>query len=345
MLPAVSIIVPIHNAEKYIHRCIDTIIEQTLENIEIILVNDGSPDNCGNIAEKYAKIDKRIKVIHQENSGPGMARNAGINAARGDYIGFVDPDDWIESNMYEELYNFANKYFAEICMSGYNCILPTNIKEIINSPLPNGTYNKESAIEVLFQMIGQKYSKINKPTVMGSVCWSIYKRNFIIENGIFFKKERRDFAEDLIFNIESLYYCKKLSVVDSPLYNYRINNNSLVKKYRKNKWDTLLALHEEIYHLLHNKGLISKCREQLNTNILSYALESIVNECRSENTNTFIEKLQTIKRITENDRLQNALHSFPLNMLPVKERVIYWFVKQQFNAILACYYTMRFTTI
>ena len=105
MKELISIIVPIYNVEKYIHKCIESIINQTYKNLEIILVDDGSPDNCGNICEEYAKNDSRIKVIHKENNGLSSARNAGLEICKGDYIGFVDSDDYIELNMYEVLIN------------------------------------------------------------------------------------------------------------------------------------------------------------------------------------------------------------------------------------------------
>ena len=99
-VPKVSIIVPVYKVEKYLRKCIDSIINQTLKDIEIILVDDGSPDNCGKICDEYAAKDTRIKVIHKENGGLSSARNAGMEVAEGEYIGFVDSDDWIESDMY-----------------------------------------------------------------------------------------------------------------------------------------------------------------------------------------------------------------------------------------------------
>ena len=109
MNPKVSVIVPIFNAEKYMKKCIDSILSQTLKNIEIILVNDGSSDNSANIAKEYSRLDKRVRVIHQNNSGPSVARNMGISIARGKYVGFVDSDDYIEKTMYEELFKSADK--------------------------------------------------------------------------------------------------------------------------------------------------------------------------------------------------------------------------------------------
>jgi glycosyltransferase involved in cell wall biosynthesis len=120
MKPIISIIVPIYNVEKYLDRCITSLRNQTLKNIEIILVDDGSPDNCPNLCDKYAQQDYRIKVIHQKNKGLGLARNAGIDIAQGKYIAFVDSDDYVSTKMYEQLYNESLKQDFDIIYCGVN---------------------------------------------------------------------------------------------------------------------------------------------------------------------------------------------------------------------------------
>ncbi len=112
----ISVIVPVYNVEKYLRRCVDSIINQTYKNLEIILVDDGSPDNCGAICDEYANKDSRVKVIHKVNGGLSDARNAGLDICQGQYIGFVDSDDWIELDMYETLYNFMVKENLDVAM-------------------------------------------------------------------------------------------------------------------------------------------------------------------------------------------------------------------------------------
>ena len=112
----VSVVVPIYNVEKYIKQCVVSIRNQTLEDIEIILVDDGSPDNCPQICDEYKKLDNRIKVVHKKNGGLSSARNAGMRVATGEYIGFVDSDDYIEVDMYEKMYNTSKKYNTKVCL-------------------------------------------------------------------------------------------------------------------------------------------------------------------------------------------------------------------------------------
>ena len=123
----ISVIVPVYKVEQYLPKCIESIINQTYQKLEIILVDDGSPDNCGNICEEYAKNDKRIKVFHKENGGLSDVRNYGIARANGEYLAFVDSDDWIDSDMYETLINLAEENKADIVNSGYYFDFPHKI--------------------------------------------------------------------------------------------------------------------------------------------------------------------------------------------------------------------------
>lgn len=114
-----SIIIPVYNVEPYLHRCLDSVVNQTHRDLEIILVDDGSPDNCGAICDEYAQRDPRIVVIHKENGGVSSARNAGLERATGEWIGWVDPDDWIETDMYEYMLENARRYDADIVVCGH----------------------------------------------------------------------------------------------------------------------------------------------------------------------------------------------------------------------------------
>lgn len=129
----ISVIVPVYNVEKYLSKCIDSILAQTYKNLEIILVDDGSPDNCPKICDEYAKKDNRIKVIHKENGGLSAARNVALDIAKGEYIGFVDSDDFIAEDMYEVLYNLAEKYNAEISSVSFYKVIENNIITIRDS--------------------------------------------------------------------------------------------------------------------------------------------------------------------------------------------------------------------
>lgn len=250
MQPLVSIIVPVYNAEKYIDKCIDSILNSSLKEIEIILINDGSKDNSGKIIDEYSRKDSRIKVIHQQNSGPAVARNKGIKVATGKYIGFVDSDDTIDSQMYNDLYNIANKNNIQVAMCGYNEI---NIKDnkniIVKSKLEsNKIYYKEEIEEHIIKTFTKD---INYGFF--SLCNKIYLREWLIKSKIEMD-EKRVHGEDWLFNINVFLQVNSFICTDKALYNYiHVNNESLMVKYRENQFDLFLDGRLKVLSLIPNE--------------------------------------------------------------------------------------------
>ena len=149
-MPKISIIVPVYNVEEYLPRCIDSILAQTFTDFELILVDDGSPDNCPQICDDYAQKDNRIKVIHKENGGLSSARNAGIELAISDFVGFVDSDDWIDPNMYSVLYNLQKKYNADIAECSFVKCTAFEFCDHSNTMLEK-VFSKEAAVIQLYK--------------------------------------------------------------------------------------------------------------------------------------------------------------------------------------------------
>jgi glycosyltransferase involved in cell wall biosynthesis len=147
MSALISIIIPVYKTEPYLRRCLHSVVGQTYKNLEIILVDDGSPDGCGKICDLYAAADSRVKVIHQQNRGLSVARNEGLKIASGDYFGFVDSDDWIDADMYEVLYQGAIQYGADIAICGYYYVAGDRYKEIKEERTT--LYDRENAIHHL----------------------------------------------------------------------------------------------------------------------------------------------------------------------------------------------------
>ena len=137
--PKFSIVVPMYNVERFLPKCVDSLCSQTLKDIEIIMVDDGSPDRCGEIAEAYALKDSRVQVVHRVNGGLGPARNSGMEIARGEYIGFVDSDDWVDSNMFERLYAAASDYHADIVFTGLRTVRHGEVVSVREHPFAGKT--------------------------------------------------------------------------------------------------------------------------------------------------------------------------------------------------------------
>jgi glycosyltransferase involved in cell wall biosynthesis len=239
-LPTISIIVPIYNVEKYLNKCIKSILVQSFTDFELILVNDGSTDKCGEICDQYREMDNRITVIHKQNGGVSSSRNAGLKIARGDYIAFIDPDDSIEPNMYEVLLNSILEHNADLVVcpiKTYNFILNSisvsSIWEKVNFPLNK----KEIELNILPAILD------NKTYSLVSCVNKLYRKEIFDLNKIKFD-EHMNHSEDLRLNYKLLTIINKLVFVDQPMYNYYIyETESLTKVFRENLY----------YYILENK--------------------------------------------------------------------------------------------
>jgi len=216
-MPKVSIIIPVYKAEKYLSRCVDSILKQTLSDFELILIDDGSPDNSGKICDEYAIKDKRITVIHQENQGVSAARQKGLDTAKGEYVIHADPDDWVESNWLELLYNKAISSNVDIVSCDF--IREYMTGSVYQSERPTSYYRNDLIKDLLSEKI------------WGSTCNKLVKRNFIIENNISFDK-RQNLWEDLLFVTKLVLCGASYEHIDKGLYHYDCfsNTNSIVRK-------------------------------------------------------------------------------------------------------------------
>lgn len=210
--PAISVIVPVYNVERYLAECLDSILAQTLRDIQIICVNDGSTDNSGTILEQYQKKDARIKVIHQENRGLSGARNAGMSAADGKYVGFVDSDDFVAPDMMETLYSLAERNHAEIAI-GDLYLYDHNTKAI-------STYRDQALYE---RLNGTCTDLPQCPELIRQIGATdrIYLRSFLEENAAEFPVGL--IYEDAAFTAQTLVRAKRVAVSSRKLYYYRKN--------------------------------------------------------------------------------------------------------------------------
>lgn len=216
--PELSVIVPIYNVEKWLKRCLNSILCQTFENFELILIDDGSPDDCANIIEKYAEKDKRIITIHQKNKGVSAARNAGLRIAKGKYIGFVDPDDWIAPQMYEKLVNAIQREDADIaCCSWSEVDAGYKIQNhYINCGAEASITGEEFALHLF-----------DRPrTIGGSNCNKLFKRNKIHQ----LYDERVIICEDNYFLSCYIRQVKKAVIINECLYFIFSREDSAIRK-------------------------------------------------------------------------------------------------------------------
>lgn len=212
----ISVIIPVYNTAKYLEKCLGSLIKQSLKDIEIICIDDGSTDNSLEILKEFAKKDARIKFLTQENQGQSVARNKGIKAAQGEYIGFIDSDDWADETMFEKLYNNATTYDSDVAMCSINVFNeetgettdkdPYMTLDLFNESFENRAFNYTEVLNFLFRICVVPWNKI-------------YKREFLINDSILFPEGL--FFEDNVFCTEVLIKAKNISLIKKPLIFYR----------------------------------------------------------------------------------------------------------------------------
>lgn len=223
----ISVIIPVYNSSTYLRKCLDSVVNQTLKDIEIIVINDGSTDDSKNIIEEYSCKYKNIIFIDQENKGIGKTRNIGIKKATGEYITFVDSDDYIKENMLEEYYKYAKKHNFDLVIGSY--IKKINNKEIIFENNKFKTGNVKTTPQILYLIEYGPWAKL-------------YKREMLINNNIYFDEKRK--YEDMPFVSKALLKSKLIGQITEPYYYYIIHNNSETTTMDKRVFDILDILKE-----------------------------------------------------------------------------------------------------
>lgn len=246
-MPKISIIVPVYNVEDYLENCIDSILNQTFKDFELILVNDGSTDKSLEICEHYKDIDDRVCIIDKKNGGLSSARNAGLNIAKGEYIGFVDSDDYIHPQMYEILYNQIVKNQADISICNY--------EEVYNYDEGYFQYNENNKSDIIIEYLSniQSLERIDSPEeVIFVVAWNkLYKREIFKD----LRYKHGIIHEDEYIIHRILYKCEKVVYIKSPLYFYMQRDGSIMQKRTQiTRIDYLLALSDRI-KFFDEKGL------------------------------------------------------------------------------------------
>ncbi|MBT0759438.1 glycosyltransferase [Campylobacter lari] len=250
--PLVSVIVPVYNVEKYLRQCLDSIVNQTLQEIEIILIDDGSTDSSGTICDEYAAMDSRIVLIHKENAGLGAAYNTGLEIAKGEYIGFVESDDWVELNMFEELYNKAREFDVDVVKSLYTNNYIDKSPRIVNK-FHNCNYNNTVIVNNFY--CPQYYH--------GHVShWSaIYKKELIGKNKLNFRETPGASCQDVSFAFLTFIYAKNIFIYTKSFYNYREDSigSSKTKGYKIAL--ASLNVRQYIRSIIEEKNLSKQYRE------------------------------------------------------------------------------------
>lgn len=335
MVPAISVIVPIYNVEKYLTRCVESLLSQTLENIEIILINDGSTDGSGAMADEFAAQDKRIRVIHQKNVGLGLTRNVGLEVARGEYIGFVDSDDWVRPEMYETLYNAGKTGEAEIVMGDFYTVNEAGETTVTKVDLQQGVYQGNEIVEsILLPMFGAKSEDPSDIVVPMCVWRNIYKREFLNAHNIRFVSERKYISEDIVFNADVLTQIKRASIVNMPLYYYSFNVNSLTKSYKPDRFEKECVLYTYMVDKLSETGLLEEHINRPRRTFIGRVRTCMRSEaCGNRQQSVFV-RIRNIHKMASSSLLTDVLSKYPISDYPLKLRLVTYCMKYRWAALL-----------
>ncbi|WP_053242416.1 glycosyltransferase family 2 protein [Clostridium sp. DMHC 10] len=302
----ISVIVPVYNSEKYLRRCVDSILSQTNQNLELILVDDGSTDMSPEICDSYSSIDNRITVKHIKNAGVSNARNIGIDIAKFEYISFVDSDDWIEPNLLEILLKYAQK--SDLVIAGFEIIYPSFKRNCIPT--------KKSYIRM--DDFLQDFSFYYKGTVINSPCAKIYKKSIL--SGLHFDSTVR-LGEDFDFNLKYFDKCRVVSLTDEAKYIYDCNNDSsATKKYHKGDLEQLLQVNKKgnDFCMKYNIENQASCLDEYLCYNGIHMLDVIANSDM-----VYEEKLIESKKLLNNHQFVEVCHSeysgLPLKIIIAKK--------------------------
>lgn len=332
--PLISIVVPVYNAEKYLEQCLDSLIQQSYINIEIICIDDGSKDYSSEVVEEYMRRDNRVKLIKQENTGVSGTRNKGINYTQGEYIMFVDSDDWIDLNTCESALNSIIKNDADIVMWSY--VSEREGEKNYKNIFPEETiFDVDMTRKVLHRrLVGILGEELAHPEMADSLCpvWGkLYKTNIIKNYDIqFVDLDEIGTYEDGLFNLEVFFYVKKVVYLKEHFYHYRRNNkNSITSKHNDNLYEQWQQLFNKMEKYIKEKQLSSDYMDALYNrialSILGLGLNILAEDAR------VLHKVKCIKRIVKQERYMDAYKKLELKYFPLHWKVFYFCAKHGFS--------------
>lgn len=335
--PKVSIIVPVYNVEQYLDNCIKSLLNQSLKDIEVILVDDESPDNCPQMCDEYAEKDSRIKVIHKKNGGLGLARNSGLTVATGEYVAFVDSDDYVELDAYKNLYEIAHKNKLEILRFGLDRFKHEG--EFIQE-------NKDTSLQILddpnslWQLplcifSDPLYDEQKHLFSGGSVCVALFKLDFLQVNGLLFTSEKKLLSEDFVFTHECYKKVKRIGNIPYTYYHYRLNPCSITTSIDIAKINKVFEFCKYYTNLYRKDGFSEKLS-------VVYPMGYYLSAMRSQSKLILLSNMHESEKKKWFDYVANHSYTkmisktYPLKKLTKKQQLHFYMFKWH------CYYLLKF---
>lgn len=320
--PLLTVVVPVYKTEHYLDECIESIVGQTLSNIEIILVDDGSPDRCPKICDCWADKDPRIRVVHKENQGLGFARNNGIELARGRYIAFVDSDDNIERETYATAIDMLESHNADLVRFSFNRFIDDVTRGSESYAAQPEMFDSDEEIRKLALCLFDAPCGLERFGIGGSACTAIYKLDLIRRYQIRFISERKLISEDYIFNFNYYRHCSRIVRLNRTYYHYRINPDSLTRNFNGG------VMHRVENYCRYVEGMLTDAG--FNEEAAVFAAGYYVSTFRCFLHQAFLssnlskkEQRQWFLERTSDSFFQRVCQIYSFNNLPFKQRVLF----------------------
>lgn len=332
--PLVSIVIPIYNVEEYLDRCILSVVNQSYREMEIILVDDGSPDRCPQMCDDWAQKDTRIKVIHKENAGLGFARNTGIEHATGAYIFFFDSDDYVEPNTVEACVRIAMDNNADIVCFGND--VQTHDGTVLTRRIPTPPkfiYSGEEVREVMMPNVLSYNSVTGEDwNFTMSACFSMYSMEVVRKSGWRFVSERDIMCEDIYSVLEFYQYVRKAVILPDVLYHYITNPRSLSRSYREDRYEKLKYFAHKLTELSKKMNSERQLKDRISRIFLGLTIGAMKQIVAADVP--LMEKLQAIKQILIDDYMQQVFLENDFSKEAITKKTLFWTMEHKY--VMAC---------
>lgn len=341
----ISFIIPVYGVEKYIHKCLDSVLNQTFKDFEVVIVDDGSPDNCPAICDEYAAKDPRVKVIHKKNGGVSAARNDGLDAASGNWAYFVDSDDWLELDSAEKLYNRAME-------TGADCVMSDPIVQYSNRSVRGYMFSEEFCTEdrtiiegVQKFMLCHKYNPYytTKTTVGVAAPWAKFVRMDVLKNNkVCFDPYVMGRFDDGLWTLYMLDHVKRFAYLAQPTYNYRIIGTSICYSFKPNAMEILEKGFERTEKFINDTGKDESFRKASYGRICRYlALQLSQYFFADANPKSKAEASKELKELLGREPYRTAIREVDLKMLDDKHKVVVMCARMKCIPALRAYAGMK----
>lgn len=337
-MPQISIIVPIYRSERVLGKCVGSILDQTFQDWELLLVDDGSPDGSGKLCDQYAEQDPRVRVFHKNNGGVSSARNLGIQEARGDYILFVDSDDWIDAHMCQTLHGAVQAAGADSAGCAHYDIEPGGNRWVEPAAMPAGTYGREEFRKgIVDRLLGQRLGRPGE--VLNGFIWRfLFSREVIVKNDVRFAGA---YLEDELFLMEYFCLADKLVVVDEPLYYYLQNPASVTRNYLPDYMDTFRRFMEAKRRLVSRFELEKDDPAWAESSNWAGLLIAIGNEFAKSNPASLTEKRRRVEAFALESEMAEAIRNLKPQGMGRNKQLVADLVRRKWFGLLALMYKVK----